>query len=433
MLSRVRLRLGAVLATTILIGGLAAACSTSSSGQASSTGGKAPPSASLPPCISLSATNCDKSKLLASGRGSSGCVGKGPGMITASPNAIDDIAYIDPMGRMIGGHVTPIDHGAFYVKGALAHPPHDVPVFAPMDGNISSVTRTVRQGDSGHTRASTYDDYAVTIEATCTFRVRYSNMLRFGGGLGSTIGQLQANETKLPNYAVKSGELIGYTGQPTANGIDVWVENDDVNLPGFIDPAEYTAGEVWKTHMVDLFDYTQEPLRDQLLALMERDAAPRFGKIDYDVLGELVGNWFRVGSGGYSGFAHMGDAYWVGHLSVVYDCYDPGQIMISFGSYQGTARQFAVVGNSPDPAGVTPSSGLVRYQLGQVEYYSATTGLSWDHYSYMAHVRTRAGTAVMGTVLMQLLDAHSLEIEIFPGQRAVQVSGFDSGAVMYER
>jgi len=177
--------------------------------------------------------------------------------------------------------------------------------------------------------------YAITIEATCTFRVRFSNMVRFSGGLGNAIGQLEANQTKLPNYAVKAGELIGDTGLPTAYGIDIWVEDDDITLTGFVNPAQYTAAEVWKTHVADLFDSAQEPLKSQLLALDERDATPRWGKIDYDIDGKLVGNWFRVGSGGYAGVNTMNEGYWDAHLAVVYDGNDPGQIDISFGNYQG--------------------------------------------------------------------------------------------------
>jgi len=40
---------------------------------------------------------------------------------------------------------------------------------------------------------------------------------------------------------------------------------------------------------------------------------------------------------------------------------------------------------------------------------------------------------VIGTVLMQLLATRSLKVEIFPGQSASQVAGFDSNAVMFER
>ena len=58
---------------------------------------------------------------------------------------MNDLAYIQPMGLMIGGHVTPIDHGYFYIKGAFTKPQTQAPVYAPMDGTVSTVARTVRQ------------------------------------------------------------------------------------------------------------------------------------------------------------------------------------------------------------------------------------------------------------------------------------------------
>ena len=319
----------------------------------------------------------------------------------------------------------------------MAHPPQQAPVYAPLDGKVTSVTRTVRHGDpaakADRTATATYDDYAVTIEATCTFRVRFSNMVRFAGGLGDEVGQLGGNQSKTPNHTVKAGELIGYTGLPTAYGIDVWVENDDITLTGFVHPAQYSAAEAWKTHMADLFDSTEEPLKSRLLALDERDAMPRWGKIDYDVDGRLVGNWFRAGTGGYGGNQFgTGGNYWAGHLAVVYDGNDPSRIDISFGDYQGQAQQFAVVGNTPDPANVDQSSGLTKYELGQIQHYSADTGKPWNSQQYVPHVRTRAGPAV-GTVLMQLTGQRQLKMEIFPGKTAAQVVGFDAGAELYER
>jgi len=438
-----------VLAAAIVIAGGAAAYVATRGPERSATASRPPqqsaassspsssPSSGLPPCPSATATGCDRSRFQNGARGSSACRGKGPGTITASPIALDDVAFIQPMGLMIGGHVTPIDHGYFYILGATANPPQQAPVYAPMDGNISAVTRTVRNGDpsakSDQTAVATYDDYAVTIEATCTFRVRFSNMVRLAGTLGDNVGQLGGNQTKTPNFSVKAGDLIGYTGLPTAYGIDVWVENDETTLTGFVKPAQYTAAEAWKTHMVDLFDYTEEPLKSRLLALDERDTAPRWGKIDDDVDGKLVGNWFRVGSGGYAGLQHSGEGYWDGHLAVVYDGNDRAQIVVSFGNYQGKAQQFAVVGNSPDPAGVDQSTGVIKYELGQIEHYSADTGRVWDNRTYLSHIRTRAGRDVMGTVLFQLVDGRSLRMEIFPGKRAAEVDGFDSGALMYER
>jgi len=374
------------------------------------------------------------SKSVGNRASNSGCKGAGPATITASPIAISDILYIQPTGLENGGHVTPIDHGYFYIKGTKTNPPTQAPVYAPFDGIITSVSRTVRRGDVASGLTNTYDDYAVSVDATCTFRVRFSNMVRLAGGLGDAVGQLNDNQNKSPAYDVKAGELIGYTGLPTAQGIDVWVEDDNSTLIGFINPDQYTNAESWKTHVVDLFDHTAEPLKSQLLALDLRDALPRWGKIDYDIDGKLVGSWFKQGTGGYGGgFNGQSSDYWKGHLSIVPDGNDPTWTDISFGDYQGRPAQFAVIGNSPDPAGVDPSTGLVKYQLGRIEHYSATTGEIWDGGAYVPHIRTRAGGNVEGTVLMQMIGQRKLEMEIFPGKTASQVNGFDNSALVYER
>lgn len=383
----------------------------------------------LAQCPSVTATGCDRSGLSsppAGSRGSAACQGRGPALLGASPIDLEEIALIQPMGLMIGGHVTPIDHGYFYVKGAVEDPPRRADVRAPLAGVITSVSRTARQGGI----FGDYDDFALTIEATCTFRVRFSNLVDIGGALAQRIGDLRPNQTVIANYAVKERELIGHTGLPTAYGIDVWVENDDVTLTGFIRPDQY---ESWKTHMVDLFEYTKEPLRSQLLALDMREAAPRWGKIDYDVDGRLVGNWFRRGTGGYFGNKRGGEGYWEGHLAVVYDGLDPATIEISFGDYQGQARQFAVIGNAPDPAAVSSATGVVRYELGQIDLYSADTGRAWGRKFYAPHIRARARAEVVGTVLMQLVDDRTLKVEIFPGKRSAQVVSFDADALLYER
>jgi hypothetical protein len=349
-------------------------------------------------------------------------------MIGASPIDLPEIAYIQPMGLMIGGHVTPIDHGYFYIKGVFETPSRQAAVRSPLGGVVTSVTRTARQGPNGN-----YDDYAVTIEATCTFRVRFSNLDDFAGGLGDSVGQLQPNQSATPNYRVAEGELIGHTGLPTANGIDVWIENDNSTLTGFVNPGQYTRAESWKTHVVDLFDYTKAPLKSELLALDMREASPRWGKIDYDVDGRLIGNWFRQGSGGYPGNQNGGEGYWDGHLSVVPDGNDPSQIVISFGNYQGQPQQFAVAGNTPDPATVSQATGLVKYELGQIVTYSGDTGQAWDGKSYIPNIKIQASTPPVGTVLMQMVGDRQLKVEAFPGSTAAHVTGFDSGALIYER
>src|SRR5437660_5616252 len=163
-----------------------AALRTQPQGTAAQTNANAPAltSPSQQTCATATATGCDRRNLPPAGsNGSPGCKGTGKATITASPIALSDLLYIQPMGLEIGGHVTPIDHGYFYIKGAAAKPPTIAPVYAPFDGNISVVSRTIRTASPGsNARAQvmeTYDDDAITIEATCTFRVRYSNLVKF--------------------------------------------------------------------------------------------------------------------------------------------------------------------------------------------------------------------------------------------------------------
>src|SRR3989338_9476836 len=45
-----------------------------------------------------------------------GCTGTGRVTFTAPPMHIEKIEIIEPIGLMIGGHVTPIDHGYYYAN-----------------------------------------------------------------------------------------------------------------------------------------------------------------------------------------------------------------------------------------------------------------------------------------------------------------------------
>jgi hypothetical protein len=393
------------------------------------------PVSNLPECQTETATGCQKSDASISqiNNGTAACKGSGPAKLTASPIALGDISLIQPMGLAIGGHVTPIDHGYIYIKGAMGSPPRLAAVYAPLDGVVTQISRTVRNEGSGATHPATYDDDAITIEATCTFRVRFSNLVSFDGVLKEQASDLKANDQKKINLTVKAGDLVGYTGLPTAYGIDVWVENDQSTLTGFVNPAQYQSAEPWKMHVVDLFEYTAEPLKGQLLALTMRDAEPRWGKIDHDQDGKLVGTWFKSGTGGYAGLQNSQEGYWAGHLSIIPDGNDPTQTDVSFGSYKGQAQQFAVIGNQPDPATVDQSSGVIKYQLGQLEYYSGDTGKIWDRKSYLPHIKTKANPSVQGTVLLQLTGPRQLKMEVFPGKTATQVGGFDDQALSYER
>jgi len=61
-----------------------------------------------------------------------------------------------------------------------------------------------------------------------------------------------------------------------------------VKLKGFVVPEQFNHRDPHKTHVVDPFDYLDEPLRSRLLAVNPRKTKPLGGKIDYDVDGRLA-------------------------------------------------------------------------------------------------------------------------------------------------
>jgi len=172
-----------------------------------------------------------------------------------------------------------------------------------------------------------------------------------------------------------------------------------------------------------------EPLRSKLIAKSLRTAKPEGGKIDYDLDGRLVGTWFRENTRGYGGL--LQEKYWRDHLSIVYNHIDPEHIIVSFGSYQGRAKQFGVLGNKPDPRRVSAQTGLVKYALVNYDYFDRDK--RWDRRSWVKGLKVRNGNQVQGVVLFQVLGSEKLKVEIFPGKTASQVSGFSHSAMIYER
>src|SRR5882672_6613636 len=84
-----------------------------------------------------SATSTDpvaKGKSLSNGQ----CRGEGSSKLTHAPMDVKDVSTIEPMGLMIGGHVTPVDHEYYYQKDKNAA--YDTyPVYADGDGIITAV------------------------------------------------------------------------------------------------------------------------------------------------------------------------------------------------------------------------------------------------------------------------------------------------------
>src|SRR3989338_985119 len=352
-----------------------------------------------------------------------GCEGNGSFLLGTSPIALEDLQKILPMEIMSTQHITPTDHQYFHTVD-FAGPKEDeinldrFKIYAPADGEIVSIGRLYER-----------KDYRIVIAHTCTFYTIFIHIDKLADRIVDAISQ----NGVIPEYSweripVKEGEVIGSIG---VGKFDFSVVDTNVILKGFARRETYDdneKGEVWKTHTVDTFDYFKEPVRSQLLAKNLRKVPPFGGRIDYDIDGKIVGNWFVEGTGGYRGLGNWN--YWVTHLSIVYDGLDPEQIVISVGEFEERGEQFGVKGNSPGPKDIGIGM-LVKYELVPYDYYSGNA--KWDGVNYAENIKARNTDEIRGTALFELTEARKLKAEFFVGKKANEVNGFTSNAKVYER
>lgn len=334
---------------------------------------------------------------------------------------LNKVVFIEPLGAMIGNHVTPIDH-QYYM--ALDHMLHDqaaiiVDVYAPASGTVTQIQHmSSLPGDE----TSVIDDYRIVIEHTSTVSSIYIHL----DNLSSKIAAVAPppGEYASVSVDVQAGEIIGYY----KGTIDYNVVDENIVLTGFVNPESYEV-EPWKIHTPDPFDYFNEPIKSQLIEKCLRTAEPVGGKIDYDIDGRLIGSWFKENTNGYAGLDPAN--YWVGHLSVVYHNVDPEHIIVSLGSYNNQPRQFGVKNNSPDPANVSVDTGQILYELVDYEYYDGD--VLWDRESLVKGLKLRNSDYVQGVVLFQLIEDRKLKVEIFPDTTADGVGTFTENAMIYVR
>lgn len=341
------------------------------------------------------------------------CEGEGTTIFTHPPMKIEDIGSIEPYGIMVDAHVIPTSHG--YISPVVFNSPRDVyPVYAIADGTIVHVShRGQFVGDTHKDRVT--DEYQLYFEHSCTFYSYYDLLTSLSAEIEAEVGKLTGFEQKQVRIPVKAGQLIGRVGGQT---VDFAVWNFEKEPTYFANPTSY-EGDEDRFFLEDMFLHFEEPLKSQLLAKNIRTVEPRSGKVAYDKMGKLVGNWFKKGSNGFRGLkgeqGKIGGRYWDGHLSISYDFIDPTKIKFSIGNFEGKATQFSIVGNSPDPAEIGVESGLVKYELTSTISPDSPPGLP------------------KGTVLLQLIESAKLKLEIFPGKDTNQVSDFTDKALIYER
>jgi len=302
-------------------------------------------------------------------------LGYGAVTFTVSPVDLSYITEVEPLGNLnpSTGHTFPTDHGGFVINGIRE-------IRAPASGIISEL----QYKESG--------DYRIVITHTNSFRSWFDHLATIEPSILSQVeaaeGKLEpGQEVRMLNIPVEAGQVIG-TGPKGAVGIDWGVWDEEVTL-SFIHPEKYGR----TVHSVHFIPYCEPSLAEALLEKVPRTAEPRWGKIDFDQPGRLVGNWALEDT---SGEDLLGE--WEKHLAFVYDWHEPTQIRIAVGgvlNVPGKGKVYQVVGNSPDPAEVTIDSGMVVYRL---------KGLpEWGEGGLTA------------TIIVEMVDAEKIKVEGFRG------------------
>lgn len=341
---------------------------------------------------------------------------------------LEDIKYLQPYGLLAGAHVTPIDH--MYLEPADRSLGRDVyEVRVVQDGWIYSLQPRDIVVDTGKPKER---EWRMDIAHTCTFASYFDLLTSLAPELEAQWSKTQGGRTgRWSGIPVKAGQVIGRIGGQT---LDFGVYDYETTLSGFVVPEHYNY-EYWKVHTVDPFPYFPEPIRGELLSKMLRRAEPRAGKIDYDIDGRLVGNWFHVGTNGYAGLVQS--KYWDGHLAIVSDAIDPTQWRFSIGNYDGQARQFGIKGNGPDPREIVPGAGPVKYELTYWTYVARNDPKrqGWGPNGIRAgdDVISQNLDQVLGVALIEMTGPRLVKVEVFPGKSAGQVESFTGAARNYER
>ncbi|MEJ0072855.1 MAG: hypothetical protein WDN27_02065 [Candidatus Saccharibacteria bacterium] len=174
--------------------------------------------------------------------------------------------------------------------------------------------------------------------------------------------------------------------------------------------------------------------KTQIVPKYLRTAQPLDGNYAYDIDGEAVGSWFKVGTNGYAGgdqFTSSTSNTTSGHLALAYDSFDPSVQILSVGEYDGGAPAIMMVNDSTDWTKITPSSGVVKVQLAESSNKKAD-GTVWQGGPAPGGI-TVVPTFNKATALIQLTAKQEMKFEMFPGKTPAQVSGFDKNAIMYDR
>jgi len=361
------------------------------------------------------------------------CDPNGPVTLTSPPVDVSTISMVEPMGGVSYDHITPIDHLYFF------HTPDSMwEIYSMSDGHIVYLA----WNDS--------TQYRMVVEHSCHLYSIYIHIQELPEDLESALGLSRADRNKdlriRPRVPVKSGDLLGYDIVDGRGSLDISVVDTRVELDGFVNLESYEE-EFWKKHCVDPFDYWQGSFKEEILKkTLIVNGNPPGGKIDHDISGRLIGNWFLENSGSYAGKKGVaGDRHGTsGHLHFGPSNMVPDTYIVSMGAF-ARKKSFHLEEDAVNSVDVSVESGLIKYgyralnqgDSGQLTGYRVmATGAEWDGKTFprggVLEAVYRPG--LNGVILVEVLSDNSIRVETFQDARSLnEVSGFTEGANIYVR
>jgi hypothetical protein len=326
----------------------------------------------------ITATACSKK-----GDGGSGSnTYNGPNessVFTNSPISVPKIKFLLSLGWIQPvGHTIPTDHVYFWFD----NPNNSVtlPVYALTSGKIEIILNVPVNGIK---------------ECKVWFRVNE----KFSYYLDHIVLDPSLKE----GSTILAGQQVGTTG--LASSIDLGAIDENINT-FYANPARYFGQAL---HCGKPFQYFTDALKAQLYPLVDREGTDKDGRIDIDIPGKLVGNWFLDGATFYTD----GPDGWDKELSFAFDIQKPSVVLVSIGGQIGMTGKWTIHPNAVLPSQVSVANGKVAYAL-----YSAG-GLAAD-------------PDQRGLMIVQMIDEKHIKVQTFPDSKAADAP-FDANAKIYAR
>ena len=347
---------------------------------------------------------------------------------------VNTISHIAPMGEMTSTHVTPVDHIYVYFP-QQAKPAGTYMVTSPADGVI------IGAEDFRIQNGYPYPDYRLVIMHSCNLFSVYIHVGTLIGSASKIATEMQSIGRWSGSIEIKSGEVIA---DDSANpNFDYSLFDGSTKLSGFANLDSYANAEPWKPFTVDPFEYMTSDVKSSYAAKLTRTAAPLGGKIDYDKVGGIVGNWFVKGTNGYAGqgasanysnatgSSKVSRGYWDTHLAIAPHNVDTEQYIFSVGDWDGCPCQMVAAPGQINPSSITAASGTIVYELRELQLQSAS-GSDWDRGGiWPQNFKVVATNIVTGYLAIRVNADNSITVEKGVGLAKSAFTGFTSKALTY--